>query len=295
MKARTWGYVLREGGLSLRRNSTMSLASAGTAAVTLLILLLFVVAALNLGHMTQVLESQVQVVAYLKPTFQRTEVPQLLAQVRKIPGVEGVTFVTREQALDRLRAQFGDQAELLDSVQDMNPLRDELDINVPDPGKVDAVAGHLKTLGVVENVSYPAETLHRLAALADWLRTAGIVLAVLLGAATVFLIANTIRVTVHARRHEIAIMKVVGATDALIRWPFVIEGAVLGLAGALVALAVAWAGYSWVHDRVTQSLPFLPLLSARVLMRQMALEIVAAGLVIGMLGSGLSLHRYLRV
>ncbi|MDI3316745.1 MAG: permease-like cell division protein FtsX [Bacillota bacterium] len=295
MKARTWAYVMREGGVSLRRNSTMSLASAGTAAVTLLILLLFVVAALNLGHMTQVLESQVQVVAYLKPTFQRTEVPPLLDRVRQIPGVSGVTFVTREQALDRLRAQFGDQASLLDSVQEMNPLRDELDVNVPDPGKVDAVAGRLKALDVVENVSYPAETLHRLDALANWLRTAGIVLAALLGAATVFLIANTIRVTVHARRHEIAIMKLVGATDSLIRWPFIVEGAVLGLVGALVALGVGWAGYSWIHQRVTQSLPFLPLLSAPVLMRQLAAGIVLAGLLIGMLGSGLSLRRYLRI
>ncbi|MBX5464721.1 MAG: ABC transporter permease [Clostridia bacterium] len=295
MKARTWGFVLREGGLSLRRNSTMSLASAGTAAVTLLILFLFVLAALNLSHMTQVLEAQVQVVAYLKPTFQRSDVPGLLAQVRRIPGVRSVTFVTREQALDRLRAQFGDQAALLDSVQDMNPLRDELDVHVPDPGRVDAVARQLKALGVVENVSYPAETLHRLDALAGWLRNAGIVLAALLGAATVFLIANTIRVTVHARRHEIAIMKLVGATDALIRWPFVVEGAVLGLVGSLAALGVAWAGYSWIYQRVTQSLPFLPLLPARAILRATALEIVVAGLLIGMLGSGLSLHRYLRV
>jgi cell division transport system permease protein len=291
---RTWLHFAREALSGIRDNGLMSVASASTVAISLLVLALFVVLGLNLSHMGQVLDAQVEIVAYLQTSFNRSGEAALMQQIQAIPGVTSAQYVTKEEALSRLKQQFGDQQDLLNSVADNNPLPDSVEIHVADPGQVDAVAQAVGKLPGVDHADYKQAVVQRLFALTAALRTVGLILVAGLALATVILIANTIRVAVFARREEIAIMKLVGATDSFIRWPFLIEGALLGLFGAAAASAVAWWGYSAVALRVAQDLPFLPLLSEQPLVTELSAWLIVLGLVLGAVGSTISLRRFLR-
>ncbi|MBX5477387.1 MAG: ABC transporter permease, partial [Clostridia bacterium] len=258
MRLRTWGYYLREALKGIRVNGLMSLASASTVAISLLVLALTLILAVNLQHMTDVLESQVQIVAYLQPDFDRQWTDELVSKARAIPHVERVDFVSKEEGLARLRDQLGSDAELLAAADEVgNPLPDALDVWVDDPAHIPGVVRALGDIESVDSVDYKQDVVKRLTTLSDGVRMLGLALVALLSAATLFIISNTIRLTVYARRREVAIMKLVGATNGFIRWPFLLEGAILGLAGALAAAATAWFGYEWFVRRVTEGLPFV--------------------------------------
>src|SRR5579875_328788 len=169
----------------------MSIASASTVAISLLVLALFVVLGLNLAHMGQVLDAQVEIVAYLQTNFDRSGEAALMQQIQAIPGVSSAQYVTKEEALNRLKQQFGDQADLLNSVADNNPLPDSVEIHVADPSEVDAVATAVGKLPGVDHADYKQAVVQRLFALTAALRTAGLVLVAGLALATVVLIANT--------------------------------------------------------------------------------------------------------
>jgi cell division transport system permease protein len=295
VKMRTWLHFIREAAAGVRDNGLMSIASASTVAISLLVLALFVVLGLNLAHLGQVLDAQVEIVAYLQTNFDRSGEAALMQRITAIPGVTSARYVTKEEALNRLRQQFGDQQDLLDSVADNNPLPDSVEIHVADPSQVGPVATAVGKLPGVDHADYKQAVVQRLFALTAALRTAGLVLVAGLALATVVLIANTIRVAVFARREEIAIMKLVGATDAFIRWPFLLEGAMLGALGAAAASAVAWWGYSAVVVRVAADLPFLPLLQRQPLLTELTGWLMLLGLVLGAAGSTVSLRRFLRV
>lgn len=295
MKLRTWNHHASEAFASIHDNGLMSIASASTVAVSLLVLALFVVLALNLSHMGQVLDSQVQIVAYLQAGFDEANQPVLMQQIDAIPGVTSAQFVTKQQALDQLKKEFGDQQDLLASVADHNPLPDSVQIKVAKPAQVAPVAAAVGRIAWVDHADYKQAVVQRLFALTGALRTAGLALVIGLALATVVLIANTIRITVFARREEIAIMKLVGATDAFIRWPFLLEGAVLGLIGATVAAAAVWWGYSNLLMRINADLPFVPILQRQPLLWELSGALLVLGLGLGALGSSVSVRRFLRV
>ncbi|MBX6377852.1 MAG: ABC transporter permease [Clostridia bacterium] len=295
MKVRTWGYLVREACQGVRHNAPLSLAAVLTIFLSLVALSLVIILGANLRYMAETVRSQVEVVAYLKDDFDRAHAGELLDKVRAIEGVAEVQFVTREEALERLRRMFGERADLLEAVEEDNPLRDEIDVRVPDPSRVDAVAAALRSLSGVAEVSYQRETVRRLDAVTRAVAMTGSALVVLFGAGTVLMVANAVRVSVFARRREIAIMKLVGATDAFIRWPFFLEGALLGLAGAVLTVAVAWFGYGWVSGRVGELLPFVPLVPRQPFLSQLARGILLSGVLIGGTGAVFSVRRHLRV
>lgn len=274
----------------------MSIASATTVAIALTVLSIFLVLAFNVEYMAHTLESQVQLVAYTHEDFHRELYRDvLLRRIKNMDGVSDVTFVTKEEALERLRDQFGEQRELLDGIEEMNPLRDSFEITVPVPERVDEVAASVSELTSIESVSYEQEVLNRLFRLTNAVRMAGLVLVALLALATIFIISNTVRLTVYARRREIGIMKLVGATDAFIRWPFLLEGAILGLLGGLVAAGVTWWGYSRVVEGMGQALPFVPVIGLNPFLWRMTQLLVLLGLLIGASGAVLSMRRFLKV
>lgn len=297
MRLRTWGYLWREALTGIWRNRLLGLASLTTVAVCLTALAAVMLVAVNLQHMASFAESQVEIVAYLRPDFNRALSTLLLERVRAIPGVADARFVSKEQALERLRQQFGEQAYLLEGLDEpgANPLRDSVEVSLAAPEAAAAVAQGLRGLDGVEEVSYRQDVVERLVALTRLLRLLGLVLVGLLAVATVFVIANTIRLTVFARRREIAIMKLVGATDAFIRWPFFLEGLILGLGGALVAGGLAAAGYGYVVRLLSEALPFLPVLGPDPLIWNLTKLLLGIGALIGAVGSALSLRRFLSV
>jgi cell division transport system permease protein len=291
----TWEFYLREAGRSLVRNRFMTLASISTVALSLLILGLFLLGAVNLNHIALTLENQVEVSAYLEDELEAEEITAITARVQGLTGVREVKFISKEEALERLKEQFGERKDLLASVEKNNPLRNALEVRTLTPTNVKPVVEELKGLPGVAKVSFKEEIIERLFALTKAIRLAGLAVVLLLVGATIFLISNTIRLTVFARRREISIMKLVGATDWFIRWPFVLEGLCLGLLGSVPALILVVRFYHWLAAGVYQTLPFIPLLHPDSILDRLQLLLVGIGILVGTLGSAISMRRFLRV
>ncbi len=289
------GAAVGEALKSLRRNGLMSAASVATVAVSLFILSVFLLAALNLDNLARTIESQLEVRLYLAEGLDDAALEDLRSRLLALSGVTEVLFVSKEQALNDLKEQLGDRySHLLEGVEEMNPLRDSFRVFTLGPAWVDSVAAAAAELDGVENVGYTHDLVQRLLRLTNALRLGGLTLVGLMVLATVLVISNTVRLTILARSEEIYIMRLVGATDWFIRWPFLLEGMFLGIAGALVAGVVAWQGYSWAVGWVYRSIPFMPVVPVYPLAWRLGLVLVAVGGVVGALGSLLSMRRFLR-
>ena len=295
MRFDTLAYFLREALVGIRRNGFMSFASASTMFVSLAVLSLLLVVAANVRNLAEYVESQVAVVAFMDSRTPREESLALEARIAQLPGVAGTRFVTREQALAELKEMFGDRADLLEGVERENPLRDSIEVRLADPRYADQVVRALNAAEGVADVKYRRDLADRIRRVGEAVRIGSAALVALLGTATLFLIANTIRLTVYARRREIQIMKLVGATDWFIRWPLLIEGVLLGLAGAGAAAALTWWGYQRLMAEVAQSMPFVPAVPEQPLLTQVSQVLLLAGALLGALGSSISLRRHLRV
>lgn len=294
VKLRTMGYFADSAGKSMLRNSWMTLASIGTVAVSLLVLGVFLLVAVNVNTIAAQVESQVELTAYIDDSSPN-ERQVLEAQITAISGVTTVTFVSRETAWKRLLEWYGDDRGFLEGWEEENPLRESYEIRSDSSFKVAEIAESVSGLSGVQEVLYGREIVDKLLAITRMIRIVGIILMAGLALAAMFIIANTIRITVFARRREIAIMRFVGATDWFIRWPFIIEGLALGVVGAVFAASVlAWGYYLAVRSLVTV-MPFWPLVPPWPLLQHLGLLLLALGAVIGVCGSGVSLRRYLDV
>lgn len=295
MRFSTWEFYLREAGRSLIRNRFMSLASISTVALSLVILGVFLLGAVNLNNVAGTLENQVEVTAFLDEKLQAEEIAAVTARIKNLDGVREVNYVSKEEALERLKEQFGERRDLLDSVEKNNPLRNAVEVRTKTPDDVKTVVQELKAMPAVAKVSFKEEIIDRLFKFTKAIRLVGLAVVVLLVGATIFLISNTIRLTVFARRREINIMKLVGATDWFIRWPFVLEGMCLGLVGSLPAAILVARFYRWLTASVYQTLPFIPLLPPDAVLGRMQLLLVGIGILVGAIGSAISMRRFLQV
>lgn len=295
MRFSTWEFYLREAGRSLIRNRFMSLASISTVALSLVILGVFLLGAVNLNNVAGTLENQVEVTAFLDEKLQAEEIAAVTERIKNLDGVREVNYVSKEEALERLKEQFGERRDLLDSVEKNNPLRNAVEVCTKTPDDVKTVVQELKAMPAVAKVSFKEEIIDRLFKFTKAIRLVGLAVVILLVGATIFLISNTIRLTVFARRREINIMKLVGATDWFIRWPFVLEGMCLGLVGSLPAAILVARFYRWLTASVYQTLPFIPLLPPDAVLGRMQLLLVGIGILVGAIGSAISMRRFLQV
>ncbi len=287
-------YCLREAGTGIRRNPFLSLATVFTAAIAFFVLAIFLLGAANLNFLIAYAERQVQVSVYLKDGVALTDRDALMADLEKVDGVGAVTFVSQDQALERLRAEFGDNAALLEGIEEFNPLRDAVEVQVTSAESVTAVVEAVKGNPHVDDVSYGKEFVARLVSMTRAVRVGVLGLAGLLGLASLFLIQNSVRLSVFARRDEVLIMRLVGATDGVIRWPFVFEAMALACWGAIGASLAISVGYSWVVRLVGRSLAFVPVLPALSVLSWMVPLLLVSGVVIGSVGALLALRRWLR-
>ena len=295
MKISTFEYFVREAFISMRRNGLMSVASVSTMALSLFILGMFLILVLNLTHLASALESQVQISVYLQDGLSEYEHREIGTRITKMQGVNQVLFVTKAVAMKRFQERLGEQKNLLNALGETNPLPNAFEVKVDKPEQVKAVAKAIGEIKGVENAKYGQEVIEQLFALTKLIRTFGLILIILLALAAIFIIANTIRLTVFARRKEIGIMKYVGATDSFIRWPFLIEGVMLGIGGALLSVLILSQTYGLLVERIYESLAFLPLLPQYPFILQISLLLLAVGMVVGALGSAVSLRRFMKV
>ncbi len=295
MKLKTGEYFIQEVFHSLRRNNWMTFASIGTVAVSLFVLGVFLILVLNMNRLAGMLESQVQISVYLEDHLTDREKRQIGYDIESLQGIDSVTYVDRETAKERLKDRLGDQKYLLDALSDDNPLPDAFEVTVTTPSVVESAAGAIDSMQGVEEAKYGQDVVEHLFDITRLMRIFGFVLMCLLGGATLFIISNTIRLTVFARRKEIAIMKYVGATDWFIRWPFLLEGIVLGCIGGLIAAVVLRSFYAAMAAKIYSTLAFFPLMPQYPFMNYVTAAILLAGIVIGAIGSVISLKRFLRV
>jgi len=297
MHVRSLFYFLGEAIKSIVRNGWMSIASAGVVSITLLILGSFMVLSFNVALLTEDIKEQVQIVLYIDETSDeetRLELQRLLALH---PQLEEVRFVSKEEAMERLKAQLGDRAYLLEGLdaEEENPLRDSYQLRTKIPEDIPLVAEEIAGYPGVGYLDYGRGVVEPLFQFTSVVRWIGLVFMIGLAVTAIFLIAHTIRLTVYIRRREIMIMKYVGATDWFIRWPFIFEGLILGLVGALIPIFVIYYAYQAAFYWVQANIYFLPLIPTEKIMEEVVKVIVPLGIALGVLGSAISVRRFLKV
>jgi cell division transport system permease protein len=285
-----WGEALR----SLNRNKWMTIASIGVVVVTLLMLGGFMLVHLNLNHITESVKSQVEIVVYIEDTATLAERNELRERLVAHSALAEVRFVSRDEALRRMKEKLGDLVEGYEGSEE-NPLPDSFELRTHNPEAVGAVAEELARYPAVAKVDYGKATVEGLFQATRAVQLVALALMIGLAVTAVFLIAHTIRMTVFIRRREIMIMKYVGATNWFIRWPFVLEGLLIGLFGAILPLAGLYYIYRVSLDWVSANLMFLTLVPLPLVMVELSKYLIPLGTGLGILGSAFSMDRFLRV
>ena len=288
-------YACGEALRNLYRNKWMSIASVGVVVVTLLMLGGFMMINLNLNHITEDVKEQVEIVLYIDEESASEQRDELQGKLEKHSSLGEIRFVPQAEAMERLKEQLGDVVEGFEDAKD-NPLRDSYELRTLRPEMVGEVAGELKSYPAVAEVYYGKSTVEKLFSATQALQVVGLALMIGLAVTAIFLIAHTIRLTVFIRRREIMIMKYVGATNWFIRWPFVLEGMLIGVLGAALPLLALYyiydASLEWV---AANNLMFLTLLPLSFIMAELVKYLIPLGTGLGILGSLFSMDRFLRV
>ena len=286
-------FSIRRAWQGFWRNALMSLAATATMVLMLLLLAGFFIIQAGLLAGLQFTEQKVEVVAYLESTATDAQVATLQAKIEAMPEVDTVTYITRDVALQRFREQMKAQGrEDLTQALDSNPLYASLEVKLVDPSAIRVVGDALRGEQVVRNVINIEALVDRVLTVTNVLRTAGTVLLLVVGVIALFIIVNTIRLAVVARSEEIEIMRLVGASDAFIRWPFVFEGAFVGFLGAAITLAVLAAAADPLNAFMVDFFRVLPLQMGSMT-RDIVTLVVGTGVGLGILGSWLSVRTYL--
>lgn len=275
---------------NLRTRSGMGLTAVTIITLAFVIQGLFIIAFLNLNSLDESLTQRLQMRVFLRDRANPVAVGEALS---RFPEVEAITFVGKDEALENLRLQLGERSDLLDLMTE-NPLPDTFVIKVNDPYALPQLAEQIRSFPEVEEVVYGQESLGKLLDLVTLISRCSLLGMVVIFLATLFIAVNTIRLTVIARKTEIEIRKLVGATSGYIRAPFVFEGIYMGLVSAGLASLAGDFLYRFLLTRVPTALPFLPILPREVVVPQMVAALFGLGLVMGIVGSWLSVRKYLK-
>ena len=294
MKIRTMGRHIRDAFKSLFRNGLMTFGSVSAVSMILLIVGVFVSLLFNVNKIGSDIENDVNVRVYIDLAADQEKTDQLEAKIKELADVESVTFRSKDEELEDVTKSFAEEFSLFKN--DGNPLRNAFDVKAKEPQKTSAVAKAIEGMDYVARVRYGearADNLFRIIATA---RNIGAVIIVGLLALAMFLISNTIRSTIYSRRTEIEIMRLVGATKAYIRWPFFLEGGMIGLLGSIIPIGLVWSIYLWIYKGGSDffSGSSFSLLDPNPFLIYVSLAMAAIGITFGAFGSILSMRRFLK-
>ena len=242
MRMSIFSYFLGDAFKSLKRNKTMSLASIITIFATLFVFGIFLLIGLNIDSGVKSVEDKIEVKVYMNKDISITEKNQLREKLSSSAGVKEVVFESKEQALQNAKKQLGEYSSVLEGYEDAtkNPLPSSYIVKLNSPGDAKNIVKNFEKADGVESIGNDQEIVNTISRIAKTIRWVIVVLFAILAFISVFLIVNTIKLTVFSRRREIGIMKFVGATDWFIRWPFIIEGIIIGLVGAVISELVLY-------------------------------------------------------
>ena len=293
MKIRRIKYYFVEGFKNIVRNRVMAVASISTVAASLFILGIFMILTLNVNNAVENIGQTLEIKVYLKDDVTTLQKNNLENQIRSIDGVNDVTYISKEQALEDLKKKLGENKSIAEGFEMDNPLPQSFIIKVKKPEYISTVSRKISSMDGVEKIYDGKGIVEKLIKFTNLIKIASYVLMGLLGVIAAFLISNTIKLAVYARRREISIMKYIGATDWFIKWPFIIEGVALGLFGAVVSIFVLYLGYSYIVSNFSANLVLFTLVQSNELIQFIYTKFIIGGILIGGFGSFLAVKRYL--
>ncbi|MDD2717263.1 MAG: permease-like cell division protein FtsX [Candidatus Wallbacteria bacterium] len=286
-----WQYYLREARSNMSYFSLLTLTSVSTVTVVLTILSLFLLLSENLKNLSVVLEREISISAFLD-TAPRELYQEIIGKIRSWPDVTSANFLSKEVALVNLERELSLDSNKIMTEFGENPLPDILEIKPVSPEVIPRLVDKIrKEFPWLTEISYGKELVTKVESLSRTFRFFAALLVFLLGTASLFIIANTIKLTLFSRREEIEIMQLIGATRNFISTPFLMEGMIQGFLGAMISLAVSYAGYTMLVGKVKALLPFLPFLSVDGVFPLLSAKILVLGLLIGFCGSFFSIKK----
>lgn len=301
MKLYTIKNFFRDSFHNIRRNSLMSVASVLSVVCALVIVGVVLVLAININYMTTQVEQNLEVKVYMEDEITATQRDAIYETIKASPYVSTITYESKEDALNNFKDILADKAYILSGYEESgkNPLHASYVVKVNNSANIEDVYLLSKDLEGVNEVVYGEDILDNFRKLNALISLVSISIFIILSIVALFIIYNTIKLTVFARRNDISIMKYIGATDNYIRFPFIIEGSILGVLGSIVALLIIRNVYYFFMGYVQSSLTALPLgytfAPAGTVMLQVCFYFVIYGILIGALGSSFSIRKYLNV
>ncbi len=299
MRFRLIKNVIKQGFQGMWRNRGMGVASISSISAVLMILGVVLILILSINALVIDTQSKFdEIEIFLHDDASDEELTAIENMVRGKDGVLSILYKSKDHALSTYKEQWGENADLLDGLELDNPLPRSYIVQLKDIEHADPIVDEAKTMNGVEKVNYHKEIIDKLMLMANYLRVGGIAIIAALVAVSVFIISNTIKITVTSRRREINIMKYVGATNGYIKGPFVIEGLLFGLIGAGISIALVYFGYEYFYGTVNEQLYnifTIILVQPKIILADIAIIFIAIGAGIGTIGSLVSMKRFLNV
>ena len=288
-------YFFHEGLANMFSHGFMSFAAVGTTVACLLIMGTFTLVAVNLDAMLEELEQENEIVAFVDETYTVAQEKALQSKLEQIPNVIEATYISKQQAAENFAAKHPEE----DLFQNLDPeiLRARYSIRIADLTKMSDTVNRVRNVTGIADINAQEEVAGGFITVRNVATVVCVALIAILFIVSVFIMSNTIRLTTFERREEIAIMRMVGATKGFIRWPFVYEGFMMGILGALIAFGLQWGIYAAVSEGIANSdtLQLIQIIPFTEMWKIVALTFGGAGIVIGVGGSLSAIRKFLQV
>lgn len=290
-------YNIKEAFTGMVRNRSMAIASIASVTSSLFVFGVMLCIVLNLNNITAKTQDQFNAVnVYLSDSLDEAKQQEIGAKLKKLPNVAAVHYESKEEAMVKLRERWGDKAYLLDGMK--NPLQNAYIVEIKNSKQADTLVKNINEIKGVEETRYYKDTIEKISRMVNTINRFGLALMVVLVFVSIFIISTTIRLTINARKNEIFIMKYMGATNWFVRWPFIIEGLILGFIGALIAIGLTYIMYHVMYDFfTTDNVKFINtyILHIEDIFMNIVAVFLAMGIGIGTVGSVASVRQYLEV
>lgn len=299
MKFNIFGYLIGEGFKNTFKNKKSTISALLAMCISMLIFGIFFILGENVNHIMQTVEDSQAIQVFVKIDASEEEVRKLGEELKQIDGINTVQFVSKDETLEEYQEGFGDKGHILDKYKEDNFFPDSYVVTLKNLEQTQEIQQKINSLENIKNITSANETISKLINITNGIRiiTAGILVGLVIGA--IFIISNTIKLTVYARRKEISIMKYVGATNSFIRWPFIVEGIIIGILAACISILVVGGSYKLIAAKLLEIDTIQKLGITFVTFGDMFNSIIIVymilGIGIGMIGSAISMRKYLEV
>lgn len=284
-------FFITEAGTNMKRSAMTAFITISTIGIALVMMGAFLLATMNLESFLQQMQAEALVTAYLKQGFAITDAKTLSLKLTGLAEIENIEVVTPDQAARELFSSPDDQQLMqIGITQDSNPLPTTLRIRIKSGNQLESLLQKLKNEPMIDNISYGEDLFQQFHGMSQLLWLSSLIIVILLGLASLFIVYNTVRLTLFMRREEIVIMKLVGATNWFVRGPFLVEGFIQGMAGSFLAIIILFSAYKFTLSKLAELIPFFTTNIGFEQLIKLSAKLLMMGIVLGISGSLLSLR-----